>query len=196
MKLLNVPSFPSGEMICDKIAFIVVGLETYNCLMTMKPVKFIDEGVRGRSRSSKLGLHDGSPSWPIMPILWTCSQNASITWLIVVNPKLITVFTFDMQLQWWSMRALHQCATELDITSPARPPPEPDPNPNTFRMSTVVTLTFDRSPNDLHCGIVNIHHNESTYRSIQTIYDSILMFICKTPELESLGHVRCRGTAC
>eukprot|EP00956_Cyclotella_meneghiniana_P016640 scaffold26423_cov94-Cyclotella_meneghiniana.AAC.1 len=188
MKLLNVPSFPSGEMICDKMALLVVGLETYNCLLTMKSIKFIDEGVRGRSRSSKLGLHDGSPSWPIMPILWTCSRNASITWLVVVNPKLITVFTFDMQLQWWSMRALHQCATELDITSPARPPPEPDPDPNTSRLLTVVILTLDRSPNDLQCG------NVMTYRSIQTIYNSTLVFIYRSLELESLGLVRFRAS--
>ena len=105
----------------------------------MKSVKFIDEGVRGKS--PKLDLHDGSPCWSIMPILWTRSRTATITRLIVVNPKLIKVFTFDMQLQWWSMRALHKCATELDITSPARPPPEPDPDPNTFRMLSVLAHT-------------------------------------------------------
>eukprot|EP00956_Cyclotella_meneghiniana_P039988 scaffold184413_cov72-Cyclotella_meneghiniana.AAC.1 len=36
-------------------------------------------------------------------------------------------YTSDTKLQWWSIQALHQCATEFHINHSARPPPEPDP---------------------------------------------------------------------
>eukprot|EP00956_Cyclotella_meneghiniana_P013039 scaffold18630_cov64-Cyclotella_meneghiniana.AAC.1 len=99
----------------------------------IQPITLLNPRTAGFRQTLRKVLHFSVQGLFEQCIKPSRSATMSMSWLIVANHSpnfqlnCLHYLTSDLDLQWWSIQALHQCAIELQIIGYVRPPPEPDP---------------------------------------------------------------------